>query len=225
VRVLPVLLCVAACTGGTTDDSDPGIVAGQTTRAQLFNATADVPVFDALVPDGPVVAAGLDQGTGSEVVDLPVAGPLSLRGDGFDLTTDALSLDPDTRYSWLLAGDGGDHPWRSVALADDFPEPIPGVAHIRFIIAHPDVADGARVFVDGAVLAGGLGYDVEWPTTFMAVAAGPGHPIRLDAQDDAFDAIFGDEDFEDDGLYTAVIHARAGGGEGVRMKLTRHPRE
>ena len=229
MRVLPVVaMFLVACSGGASDDSDTGPDAnlGETTRGQLFNATAGVPVFDISVPGGPTLAAGVDLGTGSDLLDVPLTGALSLSGEDLDLQTDPLNLEANTRISWFVAGDGQAHPWRFVSVQDQLPDPIPGIAHLRFIVAHPAIPSDADVLVDGSVLVSDLGYDQPWPMFFQPVSAGTGqHPVRLDAPGDTFDVELANQVFDDDEIITAVIFAPAGDLESVRMRLTRHPRE
>jgi len=225
----PALLAVllVACTGSDTDsdvDTDP-VDLGPTARAQVFNATATVPVFDLGLPDGPVLAAGISQGAGSERIDLPTERALRLAGEDLDHRADPLGLQANATLSVFFVGDGGTEPYRPIVLDDALPEPIPGVAHVRFVLSPPWVTGSSDVLVDGSVLVGDLGFDQPWPALFHAVGAGPGHPVRLDAPGEAWDGSFPDQTFEDGGVYTGVIYGPAGSDGGLRLRITEHPRE
>lgn len=213
-------LLLAACAGGEDDSDSPDV--GPTTPVEVFNATAGWPDLTVSTPDGVVLADGIPKGGSIGQVGLPLEGALSLTHADFSATTDPQSFEDGVRQSWFFAGDGGDTPWRTVTLVDDFPEPIPGIAFVRVVLAEPGIAEPADIYIDGSVLFSGVGFDHDWPASFEPIGEGAEHPLRIEVP--------GDPDKDQDlgtfdvgvGYHTLVVHRRVGSVEALTVTVTEH---
>lgn len=211
---LAFALVGCASSGEPTDGAAPGF----TTQVKLFNGS---PAFDPLsvtTSGGETLADALALGAATSAVDMPVRDGLRLQSGDAVQQLDEHDVRGDQDYSWFALGDSD--PIRAEFVRDVQPAPIPGIGHVRMVVAHTSLPGPADVYVSGSVLAGGLSVDATFASDWQPVAEGQGIPLRLEVPghpDRTTD--LPDLSVEGGGVYTVML---VGDGAAVTAVVNPH---